>query len=159
MIPWRVFKKSLSNCIDPYQSGFMPAIWRRADKRVAFSSVVFRSTHSSLFQVTAVENIGAAPTAFAWQKGQASETWAKNSSQAMGNSSTIALKATCSTRSCLESTGCRECFRGFIHDELQAHLLAPVASNDLDKAGLARFSTPSPNEQWKNPGCLFWYLI
>ena len=25
--------------------------------------------------------------------------------------------------------------RGFIHDELQAHLLAPVASNDLDKAG------------------------
>ena len=40
-----------------------------------------------------------------------------------------------------------ECLRGFIHDELQAHLLAPVASNDLDKAGLARFSTPSPNEQ------------
>ena len=28
-----------------------------------------------------------------------------------------------------------ECLRGFIHDELQAHLLAPVASNDLDKAG------------------------
>ena len=28
-----------------------------------------------------------------------------------------------------------ECLRGFIHDDLQAHLLAPVASNDLDKAG------------------------
>ena len=28
-----------------------------------------------------------------------------------------------------------ECLRGLIHDELQAHLLAPVASNDLDKAG------------------------
>ena len=28
-----------------------------------------------------------------------------------------------------------ECLRRFIHDELQAHLLAPVASNDLDKAG------------------------
>ena len=32
-----------------------------------------------------------------------------------------------------------ECLRGFIHDELQAHLLAPVASNDLDKSG----STPA----------------
>ena len=32
-----------------------------------------------------------------------------------------------------------ECLRGFIHDELQAHLLAPVASNDVDKSG----STPA----------------
>ena len=28
-----------------------------------------------------------------------------------------------------------ECLRGFIHDELQAHLLAPVASNDLGQVG------------------------
>ena len=42
----------------------------------------------------------------------------------------------CSTRSCHESTDCRVP-PGFIHDELQAHLLAPVASNDLDKSGSA----------------------
>ena len=61
--------------------------WKELTKRVASSSVVLRSTHF-------VEKIGAAPTALAWQKGQASETWAKNSSQTIGNSSTIALKAT-----------------------------------------------------------------